>query len=149
MPPLYGIETKKTKIVATLGPASWDKETIREMVRAGLNVARINFSHGDHETHSNTIDTVRQVAKEEGTVVSIMADIQGPKIRLGLIKEPISISAGDTIEFTTEETDGSDNRVQLPHPDFIEDIYAGMPLLYGDGELQFEVKEKRGPEHHR
>ncbi len=140
---LYGIETKKTKIVATLGPASWDKEIIRKMVRAGLNVARINFSHGDHETHSKTIDTVRQVAKEEETVVSILADIQGPKIRLGLVEEPIPISAGDTIEFTTEDVDGSKSRVQLPHPDFIEDIYAGMPLLYGDGELQFEVKEKR------
>ncbi|MEO1439694.1 MAG: pyruvate kinase [Chloroflexota bacterium] len=139
----YGIERKKTKIVATLGPASWDKETIRKMVRAGLNVARINFSHGDHETHGHTIDTVRQVAQEENTVVSVLADIQGPKIRLGKVKEPIPIQSGEKIEFTLDDADGSNGVVQLPHPEFMVDIQAGMPLLYGDGELQFEVIEKK------
>lgn len=139
----YGIAGKKTKIVATLGPASWDKETIRAMVRAGLNVARINFSHGDHETHSRTIDTVREVADEEDTGVSVLADIQGPKIRLGKVENPIPIKAGEQIEFTLDEADGSDHRVHLPHPEFVQDIQAGMPILYGDGELQFNVIEKR------
>ncbi len=140
---LYGIDGKKTKIVATLGPASWEKETIRSMIRAGLNVARINFSHGDHETHARTIDTVRQVAKEENTVVSILADIQGPKIRLGKVEQPIEIHAGEEVEFTLDEANGSGYRVQLPHPEFMKDVQAGMPLLYGDGELQFDVVEKR------
>lgn len=139
----YILDGKKTKIVATLGPASWDKETIRGMVRAGLNVARINFSHGDHETHSRTIDYVREVAAEENTVVSILADIQGPKIRLGKVTEPIEVKAGDHIEFTLDEADGTNGIVQLPHPEFMTDIQAGMPLLYGDGELQFNVVEKR------
>jgi len=139
----YGIDDKKTKIVATIGPASWEKETLRSMIRAGLNVARINFSHGDHERHGQTIDTVRQVADEEGTVVSILADIQGPKIRLGKVREPIPIQAGDKLELTLNDADGSNGKVQLPHPEFMTDIQAGMPLLYGDGELQFEVIEKR------
>lgn len=139
----YGIDAKKTKIVATLGPSSWNKETIRGMVRAGLNVARINFSHGDYETHSRTIDLVREVAAEEGTVVAILADIQGPKIRLGKVKDPIVVKAGDKVEFTLDEADGTKNIVQLPHPEFIQDIQAGMPLLYGDGELEFRVLEKR------
>jgi len=139
----YGTSTKKTKIVATIGPASWDKDTIRRMIQAGLNVARINFSHGDHERHSQTIDLVRQVAEEEGTVVAILVDIQGPKIRLGEVKEPIPVNPGDKLEFTTDKVNGDNGKVQLPHPDFIEDVYAGMPLLYGDGELQFEVVEKR------
>jgi pyruvate kinase len=139
----YGIDGKKTKIVATLGPSSWDKETIRDMVRAGLDVARINFSHGDHETHSRTIDLVREVAAEEKAVVAILADIQGPKIRLGKVKEPIPVTAGDTLELTLDEADGTNNVVQLPHPEFLEDLEANMPLLYGDGELQFIVIEKR------
>jgi len=139
----YGIDGKKTKIVATIGPASRDKETIRAMVRAGLDVARINFSHGDHEAHGAVIDTVREVAAEENTVVAILADIQGPKIRLGKVQEPIPVKAGDTLEFTLDDVDGSNGKVQLPHPDFMQDIQAGMPLLYGDGELEFEVTEKK------
>jgi len=138
----YGIDGKKTKIVATIGPSSSDKDTIRAMIRAGLDVARINFSHGDHQTHNRVIDTVRAVAEEEGAVVAILADIQGPKIRLGKVKEPIEVAAGDKVNFTLNDTDGTDGRVQLPHPEFIQDIQAGMPLLYGDGELQFTVMEK-------
>lgn len=138
----YGIDGKKTKIVATIGPASSNKETLRAMIRAGLNVARINFSHGDHETHGKTIDLVREVAAEEGTVVAILADIQGPKIRLGLLKEPLPIKGGDRFEFTLEPADGTDGRIQLPHPEFMQDIQAGMPLLYGDGELEFVVIDK-------
>jgi pyruvate kinase len=139
----YGIDGKKTKIVATIGPTSRDKKTLRAMIRAGLDVARINFSHGDHQTHSETIDRVREVATEEGAVVAILADLQGPKIRLGLVKEPVSVKAGDELEFTLDEVDGSNGRVMLPHQDFIQDIEAGMPLLYGDGELQFTVREKK------
>lgn len=142
-PTRYGIGGKKTKIVATIGPASSDKETLRKMVRAGLNVARINFSHGEHDGHSKVIDTVREVAEEEGTVVAILADMQGPKIRLGKVEKPITVKAGDRLEFTLDDVDGSNNRVTLPHPDFMKDIHGGMPLLYGDGELQFEVIEKR------
>lgn len=139
----YGIKGKKTKIVATIGPASRDKDTLRAMIRAGLNVARINFSHGDHETHGKVIDTVREIAREENTVVAILADIQGPKIRLGQLKEPIPIKIGDRLEFTLDKVDGTNGRVPLPHPEFLKDIQAGIPLIYGDGELQFEVIEKK------
>jgi pyruvate kinase len=140
----YGIDGKKTKIVATIGPGSSNKETLRAMVRAGLDVARINFSHGDHEAHAKTIDTVREVAAEEGTVVAILADIQGPKIRLGQLVEPIPVKAGDQIEFTLDSVDGSNGKVNLPHPEFMQDLQAGMPLLYGDGELQFTILSKSG-----
>ena len=84
------LDNKRTKIVATIGPASWEKETIRKMIIAGMNVARINFSHGDHETHDRTIDRVREVAEEEGVVIAILCDIQGPKIRVGKLKKPLS-----------------------------------------------------------
>ncbi|MFZ4812906.1 MAG: pyruvate kinase [Phototrophicaceae bacterium] len=132
-----------TKIVATLGPSSNSKEVIRGMIRAGMNIARINFSHGDQETQGKTIDLVREVAAEEGTVIGILADIQGPKIRLGKVAQPIPVKAGDHFEFTLDEADGSNGIIQLPHPEFVVDIQPGMPLLYGDGEMQFEVVEKR------
>lgn len=138
------LDTKRTKIVATIGPASWDEDTIRLMIRAGMNVARINFSHGEHETHSQTIDTVRKVADEEGVVVAIMCDIQGPKIRIGKVTKPIEMKKHDLITLTLDEADGTNNIVSLPHPEFIRDIKAGMQLLLDDGNLEFMVKETTG-----
>jgi hypothetical protein len=112
---VYGLRDKKTKIVATLGPSSRDKETIRKMIRGGLNVARINFSHGDHATHGNAIDLVREVAAEEKTVVGILVDIQGPKIRLGKLAQPVPIQAGDRFTLTLDrQADGTNGRIQLP-----------------------------------
>jgi len=135
------IYNKRTKIVATIGPASWDEDNIRQMIRAGMDVARINFSHGTHERHSETIDTVRRVAAEEKSVVAIMCDIQGPKIRIGAVEEPITLARDDTITLTLDEADGTDNIVSLPHPEFVRDIKPGMQLLLDDGNLEFVVEE--------
>lgn len=143
MPTSHNFFSKKTKIVATIGPASWDEDTLRQMVRKGLNVARINFSHGDHKTHEKTIATVRKVAEEENAVIAIMADIQGPKIRVGKIKgEGIALSSGDKVVLTLDpKADGTDNIVSLPHPEFVQDIKPGMQLLLDDGNLEFLVVE--------
>lgn len=135
------IYNKRTKIVATIGPSSWDADTIRQLIRAGMDVARINFSHGDHKRHSETIDLVRQIAVEEKRVVAIMSDIQGPKIRIGIVKEPISLERDDIITLTLNDADGTDNVVSLPHPEFVRDIASGMRLLLDDGNLEFEVTE--------
>lgn len=135
------IYSKRTKIVATIGPASWDEETLRQMIQAGMDVARINFSHGDHERHSETIDTVRRVAEEEGKVIAILCDIQGPKIRVGQITEPITLAKGDKITLTLDDADGSKNVVNLPHPEFVRDISPGMQLLLDDGNLEFIVEQ--------
>src|SRR5687768_14437358 len=116
---------KRTKIVATIGPTSRDEDTLRQMIRTGLNVARINFSHGDHETHGKAIDDVRRIAFDEGAVIAILCDFQGPKIRIGKIEnEPINLKPGDTITLTLDPADGSDNVVTLPHPEFVRDIAA-------------------------
>ena len=135
------IYNKRTKVVATIGPSSWEPETVRQMIRAGMDVARINFSHGTHERHSETIDTVRQVAAEEKSVVAIMCDIQGPKIRIGAVKEPITLVRDDIITLTLDEADGEGNVVSLPHPEFVRDIKPGMQLLLDDGNLEFLVEE--------
>lgn len=135
------IYDKRTKIVATIGPASWDEDTIRRMVQAGMDVARINFSHGDHPRHKQTIETVRKVAEEENRVVAILSDIQGPKIRIGHIETPLNLNRNDLITLTLDEADGTDNIVTLPHPEFIRDIGPGMQLLLDDGNLEFRVEE--------
>ena len=136
------LNNKHTKIVATIGPASRDPEIIREMIHAGMNVARINFSHGDHKTHGETIDTIRRIAQEEDAVIALLCDIQGPKIRIGkLEKEPMDLQTGDKITMTLDKVIGKDNLVSLPHPEFLKDIEVGTTLLLDDGNLQFLVKE--------
>ncbi len=132
---------KRTKIVATLGPRSRDEATVRQMIRAGMDVARINFSHGDHKAHGATIDVVRRVAAEEGVVIAVLGDIQGPKIRIGLIdKEPIELKPGDKITLTLDPANGENNIVNLPHPEFVRDIRAGTVLLLDDGKLEFVAR---------
>ena len=139
------LDSKHTKIVATIGPASRDPETLRAMVRAGMNVARINFSHGDHQAHGETIDHIRRIAAEEGSVVAVLCDIQGPKIRIGeLLQEPMTLEIGDTLTLTLKEMIGQNGVVSLPHPEFVRDIEAGTTLLLDDGNLQLSVLETDG-----
>lgn len=138
---MIGQSAKRTKIVATLGPSSRDESTIRQMIRAGMDVARINFSHGKQEEHGATIAAVRQIAKEEGAVVAIMCDIQGPKIRIGKIASGIiNLAIGDKVTLTLDEANGENNIITLPHPEFMRDIKVGTRLLLDDGKLEFEVK---------
>ncbi len=135
-----GVEGKRTKIVATIGPASRDEATIRQMIRSGMNVARINFSHGDHQTHGENIDRIRKIAKEEGAVVAILCDIQGPKIRIGKVaNEPLVLKKGDKVTFTLDNVPGENGVISLPHPEFIQDIKAGMQLLLDDGNMEMMV----------
>ncbi len=139
---LRDLHSKHTKIVATIGPASADEDTIRQMIHAGLDVARINFSHGTHETHGKVIEMVRKIAKEENATIAILCDIQGPKIRIGTVAdEPLMLEEGDKITLTLDKIPGTDHVISLPHPEFIQDITAGTMLLLDDGNLQFLVKE--------
>ena len=136
---------KHTKIVATIGPASRDPGTLRAMIRAGMNVARINFSHGDRQSHGQTIDHIRRIAAEEGAVVAVLCDIQGPKIRIGALRdEPMLLAIGDRITLTLDDVIGAAGLVSLPHPEFVRDIQAGTTLLLDDGNLQFAVLETDG-----
>ncbi|GAB5489936.1 MAG: pyruvate kinase [Phototrophicaceae bacterium] len=139
---LRNLQSKHTKIVATIGPASANEDTIRQMIHAGLDVARINFSHGTHETHGKVVDMVRKIAKEENATIAILCDIQGPKIRIGTVaNEPLQLEEGDTITLTLDEVPGEDYLISLPHPEFVQDIDSGTMLLLDDGNLQFEVTE--------
>ena len=136
---------KHTKIVATIGPASVEPHVLREMIRAGMNVARINFSHGDHATHGKVIEHIRRISAEEDSVVAVLCDIQGPKIRLGTFApEPMMLEIGDAITLTVDDAIGDKGVVSLPHPEFVRDINAGTTLLLDDGNLQFSVLEADG-----
>jgi len=137
---LLDLQTKHTKIVATIGPASNNPDTIRQMIRGGMNVARINFSHGSQEGHGKVIDMVREIAAEENAVVAILCDIQGPKIRIGTVAdEPLMLEEGDEITLTLDDVPGQNGVISLPHPEFVQDISTGTWLLLDDGNLQLEV----------
>ncbi|HRQ40673.1 MAG TPA: pyruvate kinase [Chloroflexota bacterium] len=132
----------RTKIVATIGPSSNNPETIRRMLAAGMTVARINFSHGDHEAHIKTVHMLREVAQSEGKVLALLGDLQGPKIRLGHVKAGgIQLQLGEEIVLTPHR--GQPAMIHLPHPDLIEAVQPGARLVIGDGEVEFTVAEKK------
>jgi len=130
-----------TKIVATLGPASWHKEVMKEMIGAGVNVFRVNFSHGDHETHRRTIRIVKELNEEFNCKVAVLADLQGPKLRIGDVEEGAIINEGDTLTFTTEKVAGTAERVYMNYKQFPSDVNAGERILLDDGKLMCEVLE--------
>lgn len=133
----------RTKIVATIGPGSAHSETIRRMLAAGMTVARVNFSHGDHAAHTKTVAMMREVARDEGKPLAILGDLQGPKLRLGHVKAGgMMLSPGDEIVLTPHP--GQPAMIHLPHPDLIAAVQPGSRLVIGDGEVEFTVAEKRG-----
>ncbi len=136
---------KKTKIVATLGPACSSKEVIKEMVDAGVNVFRINFSHADYTDVKERIDIIRELNTEYGYTTAILADLQGPKLRVGVMKEDVVVSPGDIITFqTAEDVPGTAERVYMNYKEFPRDVQPGEKILLDDGKLMFEALETNG-----
>lgn len=132
--------SKKTKIVATLGPACSSKEVIKDMINAGVNVFRINFSHADYTDVKERIDIIRGLNDEYGYTTSILADLQGPKLRVGVMKEDVVVSKDDIITFTTaEDILGTAERVYMNYKEFPKDVNPGERILLDDGKLIFEV----------
>ncbi len=138
-------EFKRTKIVATLGPATNDRETLKQLILSGVNVCRINFSHANHEDLVKTIKTVRELDHELGTHTGFLGDLQGPKIRIGnLHSEPIMIEKGHRMIFTTKPYLGDADRVHINYTDFAKDVYPGEKILVDDGKLMFKVVSTNG-----
>ena len=134
--------TKKTKIVATLGPACSSKEVIKKMIDAGVNVFRINFSHADYTDVKEKIDIIRELNDEFGYTTSILADLQGPKLRVGVMKEDVMVHPGDIITFqTSEDIPGTAERVYMNYKEFPKDVNPGERILLDDGKLIFEAIE--------
>ena len=133
---------KKTKIVATLGPACSTKEVLKNMIDAGVNVFRINFSHADYTDVKERINIIRELNNEYGYNTAILADLQGPKLRVGVMKEDVVVSPGDVITFTTaEDILGTAEKVYMNYKEFPNDVNPGERILLDDGKLIFEVLE--------
>jgi len=126
---------RKTKIVATIGPASQEQEVLRQLIDGGLDVARLNFSHGTHEQHGRNIDAIREISGE----VAIMLDTQGPEIRLGVMEQPVELLEGATVTLTTDDAEGK-GTLPVAHPGFLEHIGEGDTILIADGAVALDVE---------
>jgi pyruvate kinase len=134
----------KTKIVCTIGPASETREIMADMIRAGMNVARLNFSHGDFPSHKKMIENLREAALSVGTGITIMADLPGPKIRIGEIyQEPIELKTDDRVILNTEEFLGNAERISVNFLRLPQAVIPGDMIYLNDGYIQLEVKEVR------
>lgn len=137
-------QLRKTKIIGTIGPASESEEMFTKLVNAGLNVARINFSHGGFEENKSKIETIKAVREKLGKPVALMLDTKGPEIRTGVLEtgnEKIQINEGQTFTFVNEDILGNNEKVSVTYKNLYQEVKVGTIMLVDDGVLQFEVKE--------
>ncbi|ARI76819.1 pyruvate kinase [Halobacillus mangrovi] len=133
---------RKTKIVSTIGPASESVEKLTELIEAGMNVARLNFSHGDFEEHGARIKNIRQAASTTGKTVAILLDTKGPEIRTGTLKDgEVYLEKGSTAYVTMEDIEGDAERFSVTYPGLINDVHPGSKILLDDGLVELQVEE--------
>jgi pyruvate kinase len=135
-----GIYTPRTKIVCTLGPSTASDDTIRGLIEAGMNVARVNFSHGTHEQHAQTIAMVRRLAEESGKPIAILGDLQGPRIRIGDLAQPITLKVGDDLTLVHEGHERK-NDIPVTYDQLPHDVHVGDRILVDDGLIELVVLE--------
>ena len=139
---------RRAKIVCTLGPASSSESMIRELMRAGMDVARLNFSHGTHEEHARQIERLRKVAKNERRTICILQDLQGPKMRTGKLKDrmPVMLKAGTHVTITTRDELGTSTRISTSFQALPREVEPGSRILLSDGKLSLKVRSVKGDE---
>lgn len=136
---------KKTKVVCTIGPSSDSEEVLRKLILAGMNVVRLNFSHGSREEHKAKVDIVRKLSKELGIPVGLLQDLQGPKIRIGKLKQPIPLKVGEVYKFASlEHAEGHDDIIPVQYPGLHEDLRVNDTVLLADGVAEVEVVKIEG-----
>jgi pyruvate kinase len=144
-----GLPAKKTKIICTIGPASESRETLGRMIANGMNVARLNFAHGDFESHEKMMDNIRVAAATAGRRVTIMADLPGPKLRIGLLaQEPVELKRGQSFILQTEEIQGDAQRVSVSFAGLPKAVEPGNTIFLNDGFIQLEVEKVEGQQVH-
>ncbi|MBW7936965.1 MAG: pyruvate kinase, partial [Flavobacteriales bacterium] len=135
----------KTKVIATIGPASIDFDTMQEMVMAGVDVLRLNFSHGDRDFQRKFIEQVRHINEIQGFNLAILADLQGPKMRIGEMKDgQVEIREGEQIRISTKEGVGNSEKVFIRYKHFAEDVKPGERVLVDDGKIVLEIVSTNG-----
>lgn len=135
---------RRTKIVCTLGPASNSPERIASLIEAGMDVARINFSHGDLATHERTLCAVRRAADISGRPIALLGDLQGPKIRVGALPEPVELGVGDSVVFAPEGEQGN-GELPTTYRELAEDAEVGDVVLLADGLMELIVEDVASP----
>ena len=137
---------KKTKIVCTMGPNTNDLELMRTLVKEGMDIARFNFSHGDHAEQKERMDALKRIREEEGKHIAILLDTKGPEIRTGLLQDgqKVQLVEGDTFVLTTEEIVGDNKRVSITYQGLVEDVNVGGKILIDDGLIELKVVEVKG-----
>ncbi len=136
---------KKTKIVATIGPATESQEQLERMLKAGMNVMRMNFSHGDFPEHQNKLDNLKKAIKKTGIPAAILQDLSGPKFRIGAFyQERVNLKVGDHITLTPENIVGDEKRVSINYPTLHKELKVGNIIMVDDGKKKFEVVEIKG-----
>ena len=138
------ITFNRTKIIATVGPACNSKEMLKKLVLAGADVFRLNFSHGEHSGHKKVIENVREINKELGTHVALLQDLQGPKIRLGMMQDGVVIAAGDSLTITTDDCVGDSKKASTTYIGLPTDVKKNDVILVDDGKIELLVKGVKG-----
>jgi len=140
---------KKTKVVATIGPVTESTEMLEKLVVAGMNVMRLNFSHGDHAEHGRRVENLREVTAKSGQSIGILQDLAGPKIRIGeFYKERVILKEGDTFVLTTKEVVGDEHKVHVNYPNLPKELVKGNAVLLDDGKKRLEVTGIKDDEVH-
>ncbi|WP_035992355.1 pyruvate kinase [Leptolyngbya sp. KIOST-1] len=134
-------KTRRTKIVATIGPASSSKATLKRMIDAGMNVARLNFSHGSYDDHARTIALLREVSEEHDTPITLLQDLQGPKIRVGELPTPIELKEGTNVTLVPLDQASAVDGIGIDYPYLAEEAQPGMQILLDDGLLELRVEK--------
>src|ERR1700741_1839916 len=135
----------RTKIVATMGPPTADIAVLEEMFKAGLDICRINFSHGDYSAVQDTIDNIRALNKKLNSHVGILGDLQGPKLRIGVVKNnAVELVNGNELTITTKECEGDEHRIYITYPQFPQDVKVGELVLIDDGMMHLKVSSANG-----
>jgi pyruvate kinase len=130
---------RKTKIIATIGPASSERSVLKRIIEKGVNVCRLNFSHLNHEEAKEIISTIKSINQELNVHTAILADLQGPKIRIGKLERPLKIKSGQELVFTTKSP--KKNQIFIGYKSFAKDVSAGENILIDDGKLKLKVVE--------
>ena len=141
---MQNIVFNRTKIIATVGPASNSKEVLRELMLSGTDIFRLNFSHGEHSMHQQVINTVRELNKEMGTYVSLLQDLQGPKIRVNEVEEGTILDDGHKFIITVNELKGDKRIASTSYKSLVNDVKAGNAILIDDGKIELKVKKVEG-----
>ena len=136
---IYILMRNNTKIVATIGPASATKDVLKSMIEAGVNVCRLNFSHADHDTHLKTIQTIKEINRELHVHVAILADLQGPKIRVGKVEEGTFLEDGSELFITDKPCISNNKTLYISYHQFASDVEVGELVKIDDGKIHLEI----------